>query len=315
MKLAVFMDELSSIKPKKDSTIAMLESAQKLGWQCSFFTQNELYCRDGEAFAQLTELTIGDVTAAQWVKTKALGEQSLHDLDIILIRKDPPFTMEYIYALYALELAEKKGVLVANSPQGLRDTNEKMMISHFPQCCAPTLVTSNIAYLKAFWKTYNQVIFKPLDAMGGKNVFRVTEDGNNISVILELLTQNETVTIMAQQYIPAILKQGDKRILLIDGYPAPYGLARMPAMGEIRGNLAAGGSGKVVPLTTRDRWICEQIGPTLREKNLSFVGIDVIGDFLTEINVTSPTCIREITAGTGLPIADDYMQLLKSFRA
>lgn len=311
MKLAVFMDPLVGIKPYKDSTVAMLQSAQKLGWFCCFFTQDDLYCRDGQAFARVTRITIGDEKTSNWVETTLLGDQPLSDFDIILVRKDPPFTMEYIYALYALELAERDGVLVVNKPQSLRDANEKMFTMHFPQCCPPTLVTANCARLKEFWNSYRSVIFKPLDAMGGQGIFHVVDDGRNLSVILDQLTKQQTVTIMAQQYIPEILTHGDKRILLVDGNPIPYALARMPAPGEFRGNLAAGATGKVVPINDRDRWICDQIAPTLKAKGLYFVGIDVIGDYLTEINVTSPTCIREISAETGLDIAGDYMQVLK----
>ncbi|MDP3706456.1 MAG: glutathione synthase [Legionellaceae bacterium] len=311
MKLAVFMDPLHKITPYKDSTVAMLQSAQNLGWSCCLFTQDDLYCQDGSAFARMTGVVIGDEKALNWVETTPLGEHALSHFDMILVRKDPPFTMEYIYALHALELAERTGVLIVNKPQSLRDSNEKMVTMHFPQCCPPTLVTSDRARLKAFWSMHRSVIFKPLDAMGGQGIFHVQDDGRNLSVILDLLTQQQTVTTMAQQYIPEILTHGDKRILLVNGEPIPYALARMPAPGEFRGNLAAGGTGKVVPITDRDRWICDQIAPTLKAKGLYFVGIDVIGDYLTEINVTSPTCIREISRETGLDIAGDYMRVLE----
>ncbi len=222
------------------------------------------------------------------------------------MRKDPPFDMEYIYATYALDLAAQAGVLVANKPQSLRDANEKFFTLHFPQCCPPTLVSRDIKRLRDFWEQHQNVIFKPLAGMGGNAVFHVDEQGKNTSVILEVLTASQQVTIMAQQYIPAIASAGDKRILLINGKPVPYALARIPAPGELRGNLAAGAQGKVVALTERDYWLCEQIAPTLRKMGLYFVGIDVIGDYLTEINVTSPTCAREISLESGLDITGDF---------
>jgi len=310
MKLAVLMDPLTTLKPYKDSSVAMIQSAQKLGWNCFSFTSKDLYCQDGCAFATVAELKIGHEKAPNWVEIISTSDRALSDFDVILVRKDPPFTLEYVYALHALELAEQTGVLVLNKPQGIRDSNEKMVTMHFPQCCPATLVTSDCLRLSAFWKQHREVIFKPLDGMGGQGIFHVSDDGRNLAVILEQLTKRQTVTIMAQQYIPAIHTTGDKRILLIDGIPIPYALARTPASGESRGNLVAGGSGKVVALTDRDRWICEQIGPVLRAKGLSFVGIDVIGDYLTEINVTSPTCIREISTETGVDIAGEYMNFI-----
>lgn len=311
MKLAVFMDPFPLIKAYKDSTVAMLESAQKLGWECYFFTPHDLVCRGDQAFAHMHAIKVEDFSAVQWAEIRDVGEQPLSSFDIILVRKDPPFTVEYIYATYMLELAERAGVLVVNKPQSLRDANEKISTLQFPQCSPPTLVSANHIYLKEFWAQHREVIFKPLDAMGGQGIFHVTKDGRNLSVILEQLTHQETVPIMAQVYIPEIIKLGDKRILLINGAPIPYALARIPAPGEFRGNLAAGGKGKVVPINDRDRWICEQIAPMLQVKGLYFVGIDVIGDYLTEINVTSPTCIREINAETGLDIANQYMQFLE----
>lgn len=310
MKLGIMMDPLHTIKPDKDSTVAMIKSAQTMGWSCAYFTQADLFCQDGRAFAFLSTITILDEASVQWAQTTALGAQPLSSLDIILMRKDPPFDMEYIYATYALELAEKEGVLVANKPQGLRDANEKFFTLNFPQCCPVTLVSRDILRLREFWQLHQQVIFKPLEGMGGQGVFHVTEKAHNLSVILEVLTQGQTVSIMAQQYIPEISSLGDKRILLINGEPVAYALARIPAPGETRGNLAAGAQGKVVEITPRDRWLCVQIKPTLQMKGLYFVGVDVIGDYLTEINVTSPTCIREIAAATGLDIAGDYLRSL-----
>ncbi len=310
MKIAVWMDPLHQIKPHKDSTLAMLDSAQQLGWSCFYFTLNDLFCREGRAFAQTYSIQINDVNQLNWCETAAIGECALADFDIILARQDPPFNMQYIYATYLLELAEKEGVLVANRPKSIRDANEKLFTLYFPQCCPKTIVSQNINRLKAFWDQHRDVIFKPLDGMGGTSVFHVDKTGQNLSVILEMLTQQQHVSIMAQVYIPEIKRSGDKRVILINGEPIPFGLARIPKAGETRGNLAAGGTGKVVEVTERDRWICAQIAPSLQAKGLYFVGIDIIGDYLTEINVTSPTCIREISESSGIDIARQYIEFL-----
>ncbi|HAT6935574.1 TPA: glutathione synthase [Legionella pneumophila] len=315
MKLAVLIDPLDQIKPYKDSTVAMIKSARELGWSCAYFTQNELYCSDGSAYARVHEIHIGDIQSLSWVKTRDLGSKPLREFDVILMRKDPPFDMEYIYATYALDLAEQEGVLVANKPQSLRDANEKFFTLNFPHCCPPTFVSRDTQQLKEFWQIHQQVIFKPLEGMGGSSVFYVDKEGKNLSVILEVLTKGQTKSIMAQRYIPDITVSGDKRILLINGEPVPFALARIPAKGDLRGNLAAGAKGEVVAITERDKWICEQIAPVLRERGLYFVGIDVIGDYLTEINVTSPTCIQEISAETGLDIAGEYMRCLEKLHA
>lgn len=311
MKLAVLMDPLEYLKPYKDSTIAMIKRAQGLGWQCVYFTQNDLFSKEGRAYAHVSALSVGDEHCRNWATTKDLGEQALGEFDIILMRKDPPFNTEYIYTTYFLDLAEQEGVLVANKPQSLRDANEKFFTLNFPQCCPTTLVSQNIKKLKSFWEEHQQVIFKPLAGMGGNSVFHIEENGKNLAVVLEVLTQNQTQTIIAQKYIPQIVTAGDKRILIVHGEPMPYALARIPAAGDLRGNLAAGARGEVVPLNPRDRWICEQIGPTLRQKGLYFVGIDVIGDYLTEINVTSPTCVREIEAESNLDITGTYLKGLQ----
>ena len=311
MKLAVLMDPIHTIKPYKDSTVAMIKRAQEMGWVCAYFTPIDLFCREGRAYAHVSSIRILDETQPDWVETKSLGEQALSDFDIILMRKDPPFDMEYIYATYALELAEREGVLVANKPQSLRDANEKFFTLNFPQCCPTTLVSKDITRLRNFWQEHRNVIFKPLEGMGGSAVFHVDEAARNLSVILEVLTHGQKVSLMAQQYIPEIRSLGDKRILLINGEPVPYALARIPAPGELRGNLAAGARGEVVAITERDRWLCAQIAPTLKARGLYFVGIDVIGDYLTEINVTSPTCIREIAAESELDIAGDYLRCLE----
>ncbi len=312
MRLAILMDPLQALKPYKDSTVAMIKSAQAMGWSCFYFTQNDLFCQQGKAYAKAASIVVLDENQLNWANTTPLGEVPLSDFDIILMRKDPPFDLEYIYATYALELAEREGVLVANKPQSLRDSNEKFFTLSFPQCCPKTLVTRDIQRLREFWQQHRNVIFKPLEGMGGNAVFHVNDDSRNLSVILEVLTHGQRVSIMAQQYIPEISTLGDKRILLINGEPVPFALARIPAPGELRGNLAAGARGEVVEITERDRWICAQIAPTLKAKGLYFVGIDVIGDYLTEINVTSPTCIREISAATGIDIAGDYLRCLES---
>ncbi|MFA6301711.1 MAG: glutathione synthase [Legionella sp.] len=308
MQLLVVMDPLAKLKPYKDTTVAMLKSAKDMAWSVAICTPRDIYCSEGQAFARVSDISIGDEHSKDWARTSDLGDKPLTDFDIILMRKDPPFDMEYIYTTYALELAQKKGVLVANKPQSLRDANEKFFTLNFPQCCPTTLVSSDIARLKDFWKKHKNVIFKPLEGMGGNSVFHIDSNGGNLSVVLEVLTKNQTLTIMAQVYIPDISKTGDKRILMINGQAAPYALARIPAKGELRGNLAAGAQGKVVALTDRDRWIAEQVGPTLLAKGLYFVGLDVIGDYLTEINVTSPTCLREICNETGLDLAGDYLR-------
>jgi glutathione synthase len=244
-----------------------------------------------------------------WFNLDQARDRDLAELDVILMRKDPPFDNEYIYSTYILEAAEREGTLVVNRCQSLRDCNEKVFATQFPQCCPPVLVSADMQRLKAFHREHEDTIFKPLDGMGGSAIFRVKPDDSNISVILEVLTRNGCETIMAQKFIPQIEK-GDKRILMINGEPVPYCLARIPLAGETRGNLAAGGTGQPQPLSEREQWIAAQVGPSLREKGLLFVGLDVIGDYLTEINVTSPTCIREIDAGYGLDIGGQLMECI-----
>lgn len=311
MKLGILMDPLHKLKPYKDSTVAMIQSAQAKGWECEYFTPQDVYCEHGQAYANTSKIRVIDEHLANWATSTPVGGKPLADFDIILMRKDPPFDMEYIYSTYALDLAAQAGVLIANNPQTLRDANEKFFTLHFPQCCPETLVSSDMQRLHQFWEHHRNVIFKPLDGNGGASIFHVQDDGHNLVVILETLTNQQTTTIMAQTFIKEIAHQGDKRILLINGEPVEYGLARIPAPGEVRGNLAAGGTGKVVPLTERDRWICSQLAPTFKAKGLYFVGIDVIGDYLTEINITSATCIREIVAETGLDIAGDFLDALE----
>lgn len=309
VRLGVVMDPIASIHPRKDSTLAMLLEAQHRGWQLWYFTQNDLFLRDGRAYGRGRELAVHD-DADRWFELNSGPHPSLlSELDVILMRKDPPFNMEYVYTTYILERAEADGVLVVNKPQSLRDANEKMYTAWFPQCCPPTLVSRDRDQLRSFLHEHQDIILKPLDGMGGASVFRLRSGDPNISVIIETLTHRQQRYIMAQRYIPEI-SAGDKRILMVDGEPVSYALARIPAKGETRGNLAAGGQGVGVPLTERDRWICGQVADTLRRKGLLFVGLDVIGDFLTEINVTSPTCIRELDRLYGLNIAGRLMDVI-----
>ncbi len=297
VRLGVVMDPIASLQYKKDSTLAMLWEAQARGWHLYYFEQKDLFIRDGRAFGHAQELQVFQ-DAHHWFEFSAPQRIALGDLDVILMRKDPPFNEEYIYTTYILELAERLGTLVVNRPQALRDSNEKMFATHFPQCSPPTLVTQSSAMLREFWEEHRDIVCKPLNTMGGTSVFRLQEHDVNAAVIFEMLTRNGTFYIMAQKFIPEI-KEGDKRILLIDGEPIPHVLARVPQGNDWRGNLAVGAKGKVQSLSERDRYICAQVGPVLREQGLVFVGLDVIGDYLTEINVTSPTCIREID-GTGI---------------
>ena len=311
VKIAVLMDAVEHVKAYKDSSVAMLQGAQKKGWSCYYFRLADLSCENGQAFADVSQIKILDTTKPDWFQIKPEGVFNLNEFDIILMRKDPPFDMEYVYATYALDLAKKQGVLVVNDPQVLRDANEKFYTLNFPQCCPKTIVSRDISKLKTFWETHQNVIFKPLEGMGGKAVFHVPESGENLSVILEVLSSSGNVSVMGQVYIPEISITGDKRILMIDGKPIPYALARIPAKGELRGNLAAGATGKIVELTKRDYWICEQLEKDFKQKGIYFAGIDVIGDYLTEINITSPTCIKEIEKETGLDIAGELMNSLQ----
>ena len=310
INLGVVMDPIASINPKKDSTLAMLLEAQSRDWTIYYMEQGDMFLRDNKAYAHMRQLTVSN-DLNNWFESGQSSLKAMDELDVILMRKDPPFNMEYIYTTYLLEHAEDAGVLVINKPQSLRDVNEKAYITWFPQCCAPTLMSRNAGQLREFLDEWGDIILKPLDAMGGDSVFRVRENDPNINVIIETITQRETRFVMAQRFIPEI-SEGDKRILLIDGRPIPFALARIAAPGETRANLAAGGHGEGVPLSERDLWICEQVGPTLRAKGLMFVGLDVVGDYLTEINVTSPTCIRELDAIYDLNISGWLMDCIET---
>ena len=301
IKLGIIMDPIGSINYKKDSSLAMLLEAQARGYALYYMEQADLLVSDNQPRANMRPLKVA-ADPQKWFELEETQNLPLSELDVILMRKDPPFDMDYIFSTYLLELAEQAGVLVVNRAQSLRDANEKLYTLQFPQCTPSTLISCNKNALRDFVVQQKDVILKPLDGMGGASIFRVKQDDANINVIIETLTQQGKRLIMAQQFIPEI-SEGDKRILLIDGEPIPYALARIPAKGETRGNLAAGGTAVGVELSKQDYWICEQLGQSLRDKGLIFVGIDVIGDYLTEINVTSPTCIRELDSQYGLNIS------------
>ncbi|MCL7462190.1 glutathione synthase [Pseudomonas sp. NW5] len=309
IRLGIIMDPIAHIAFKKDSSLAMLMAAQARGWSLFYLEQQDLYLRDGEVRACPRPLKVFN-DPKHWFELGDEQDIALHELDVVLMRKDPPFDSEFLYCTHLLEQAERRGLLVVNRPQSLRDCNEKLFATRFPHCTPPTLVSRRSDVLRRFAQEHHDVIFKPLDGMGGSSIFRHRAGDPNLSVILEILTAHGSRQIMAQRYLPAI-QDGDKRILMLDGEPVPYCLARIPAQGETRGNLAAGGRGEARPLTERDRWIATQVGPTLREMGLLFVGLDVIGEHLTEINVTSPTCIREIDAAFDTDIAGQLMTVIE----
>ena len=312
MKIGVIMDPIERINIKKDSTFAMLLAAQRREWEIRYMEVSDVFLKDDKPYAVTRGLSVTD-NRDGWFKFRDDAIMPLSGLDVILMRKDPPFNMEYVYTTYILEHAEREGVLVVNRPGSLRDANEKLYASHFIQCAPPTLVARSSGLIKEFLREHQDIIIKPLDGMGGRSIFRTHTTDHNTNVIIESLTDHGNRFTMAQKYIPEI-REGDKRILLIDGDPVEYALARIPIAGETRGNLAAGGTGKGVELSVRDRWICSQVGPALRRKGLLFVGLDVIGDYLTEINVTSPTCIRELDAIYGIDIAGRLMDVIAEKR-
>jgi len=300
MKIAFLADPLSGFKTYKDSTFAMMREAARRGHAVYAFEQRHMFLENGHVHADVAEITLtGELD--DWYRAAPAELHSLADFDAVIQRKDPPFDMEYIYGTYLLELAERQGARVFNKPSAIRDHNEKLTIAQFSKYTSPTLVSSSAARLRAFHAEHKDVILKPLDGMGGAGIFRVREDGMNLGAVIESLTMLETQTIMVQKYIPEIVK-GDKRILLINGKPVPFALARIPQGGEVRGNLAAGGVGVAQPLTDRDRAIAEDLGPQLAARGLLLVGLDVIGNCLTEVNVTSPTCFQEITDQTGFNV-------------
>lgn len=307
--VGVLMDPIASITPKKDSTLAMLLAAQRHGWQIAYFTARDLFLLEGEPRAQVRQLEVRD-DPADWF---TLGDErtiALTELDALLMRKDPPFDMEYIYATYLLELAEARGLLVVNRPRALRDYNEKLATAWFPECAPPTLVTREASRIRSFLTTHGTSVLKPLDGMGGTSIFKIEPGDPNFGSLVEMMTQRGGRSVMVQRFIPEITA-GDKRILLVDGQAIPFALARVPAAGEFRGNLAAGATGHGVELSERDRWICARVGPRLQEAGLLFVGLDVIGDYLTEINVTSPTGIRELDRTFSLDIAGQLFDAIE----
>ena len=309
IRLGIVMDPISKIKIEKDTSFAMLLEAQTRGYEIFYMEVSDLYLRDGRAFARMRRLHV-QRDSQNWFEFSGESEEALDTLHVLLMRKDPPFDQEFVYTTYLLERAAHQGVLVVNDPRSLRDANEKLFTAWFDECCAPTLVARKASTIRAFLAEHNEIVLKPLDGMGGASIFRVSTSDPNLSVILETMTAHETKFAMAQRYLPEI-SQGDKRILMVDGEVVPFALARIPAQGESRGNLAAGGSAEGRPLTDRDRWIASKVGPELKRRGLLFVGLDVIGDFLTEINVTSPTCVQELDRQFGLNICGDLMSAIE----
>ena len=305
-KLGIVMDPIQSINYEKDTSLLILLAAKKAGFEIHLMEQQDLFIDSSTPKAFMSEIHVFN-DSEKWFEIRSQQETALTELDVILMRKDPPFDKEYIYSTYILEAASKLGVLVVNDPKSLRDCNEKIFATEFSDCTPPLLVSKNIPLLKRFLHLHQNVVYKPLDGMGGESIFQVNDQDKNINVILETLTKFGARTIMAQKYIPAI-KDGDKRILVVDGKVIPLCLARIPPKGEFRGNLAAGGSGIVQPLTEKDLWIAEKIAKTAVEKGLLFIGIDIIGEFLTEINVTSPTCAKEIDKHLDFSIGELLME-------
>ena len=310
IRLGVVMDPIARIYFQKDTTIALLWAAQDRGWELYYLEQPGLTLEGGVPAGFIQPLKVFR-SPEQWFELRPGKLAPLNTLDVILMRKDPPFNMDYIYATYILEAAERLGVAIINSPQGLRNHNEKLFATQFPAYAPPNLVSASITAIKSFAEQQGDIILKPLEGMGGQGIFRVIKGDPNLSVMVETLTGNGKHLIMAQRYLPEILA-GDKRILMINGEPVPYCLARIPQPGETRGNLAAGGRGEVRPLTARDREICDAVGSVLRSRGLLFAGLDVIGDYLTEINITSPTCLREIEKATNLHIAENFIAVIAS---
>lgn len=318
--IAFVMDPLETLNLKKDSTLAMIRAAAAKGWRVSYLQQKDLAWQDGRTIGLIADVELDPgfakaldpaVAPENWYTLGKEHAVALADVDVVMMRKDPPFDMDYIYTTYLLERAEAAGALVVNRPRSLRDCNEKFFATEFAEFQPPLLVSQRQDLLLNFHETHGDVIFKKLDGMGGMSIFRVREADPNLRVVIETLTENGAHQVMVQKFIPEI-SDGDKRILLIDGKPIDYALARIPMSGETRGNLAAGGTGEGRPLTERDRDIATTVGPALRERGLTFVGIDVIGDYLTEVNVTCPTCIRELDAQFKLDIAGMLMDCVEA---
>jgi glutathione synthase len=309
IKLAIVMDPIESIHPEKDTTLALMRAAQKRNWSLTIFTPSDIYVENGVAKGLGKHIHL--VQTNHFYQIQSDFDGALGEFDLLFMRKDPPFDIDYIFCTYALDLAHQQGCFVVNHPKSLRDINEKFVLTHFPDLCPPTFISAKASLLKKFIFKTKEIILKPLDGMGGKGVLHFQAGDDNIQSAIELLTDSQTRQIMAQQYIPEI-KEGDKRILIINGQAIPYALLRVPQEGEIRANLAAGGKGIVVPLTDNDKTICQILGPWLKAQGLLFVGIDVIGNYLTEINITSPTCLVEIEKASGLAIADTFLEGLEN---
>jgi glutathione synthase len=295
------MDPIEAIKPSKDSTLAILLAAQARGWELFYAEQKDLSLQDGIAWGALAPLSVFD-DLRTWFTRGAATPARLGEFDVILMRKDPPFDMEYVYSTYILERAALQGALVCNRPAGLRDMNEKVYTAWFPECCAPTLITRDMQAMGGFLREHGKAVCKPLDGMGGRSIFVVADGDKNRNVIFETLTDHGSRYAIVQRYLPEIVSAGDCRVILVDGEPVPFALQRMPDAADHRGNLAAGARAESRPLTERDRWLCSIIGPKLRAAGMIFVGLDVIGDYVTEINVTSPTGIRELDRKHGVDI-------------
>jgi glutathione synthase len=303
------MDPIETLKPEKDSTLAMILAAQQRGWEVRLMKLHDLFLLEGKAWGQMSTVKL---SAGMNSQCGAAERLPLTDLDVILMRKDPPVDQDFITATFILERAEVDGVTILNRPQALRDANEKIFASRFPECCPESLVASAIPEIRAFLAVHHRIVVKPLDQMGGRSIYVIDADDRNLNVILEEMTQRGRRAVQAQRYLPAVHEEGDRRILLIDGEPIPQALVRHPKPGETRANLAAGGIPSGAPITERERWICSQIAPELKRRGLWFVGIDVIGGWLTEVNVTSPTGIRELNNYFKLDIADDLMTSIEN---
>jgi len=310
-KLAVIMDPLQNITPHKDSSLAMILEAQARGFEIFCGDLNDIWLEKDVPRGRLSKVKVFD-ESDHWFDLGETVELNLGDLDVILMRKDPPFDIQYVFSTYVLEQAQRQGTVVVNQPQGLRDANEKAFLAWFPDCVPATLIARSLEQMREFISQHKKVVVKPLDMMGGRSVFATSLEDGNHNVIFETVSDYGKRYTMLQQYIPEISKTGDRRILLIDGHPIPFALARIPAVGDHRGNMDAGARVEVHPLTDREQEICDQIGPRLRDKGLLFAGIDIIGDYMTELNVTSPTGIRELQSETGLPIAGHLFDAILS---
>ena len=314
LSVAVVMDPIDHIKPAKDTTLAMMLAAQRRGHELHYLGLGDLWLRDGVAMGRARPAEVRD-DPHDWYTLGEAAVRPLGGFDAILMRKDPPFDTEYIYATYILERAESAGALVVNRPQGLRDMNEKVYTAWFPECCAPTLITRDMADMHAFLREHGRAVCKPLHGMGGRSIFVLDAGDKNASVVFETLTDYGQRYAIVQRYLPEIVTSGDSRVILVDGEPVPYALARIPSPADNRGNLAAGAKGVGRPLDERDRWLASRIGPTLRDRGMLFVGLDVIGGYVTEINVTSPTGARELDRQFGLDVGALLVEAVEKRRA